>query len=150
MKMKILLSIVAVVLIAAGASGTYYYYNQFQKAKTELSSTGVVPQNEVNALLDKLGKLMELPTDEQPQVGTISDTDLEKVKGQAFFSKAVAGDRVLIYNKAMKAILFRETANKIIEVAPVTISSPEPSAKATPKAKVEESPVPSDVPVVTP
>lgn len=148
MKIKILISILVVLLIAGGAGGTYYYYSKYQETKKTLSNSGVLPQTEIDTLISKLGKLIELPTDEQPQIGTVSEADLPKVKDQAFFAKAVSGDRVFIYNKAMKAILFRESANKIIEVAPLTITPPastepasSPKAQKTPTPEQTASPI---------
>ena len=137
MKKGLIVTIMFLLILALGAGSTYYFYDKYQKAQYIIDNPQKVVQDDIKILTDKLGKLMELPSDEQPQVGVITDADLAQVKDQAFFSKAMSGDKVLIYNKAMKAILFRESANKIIEVAPVTIASPEPSAKTTPKPEVE-------------
>ena len=60
---------------------------------------------------------MELPTDETPTIATIADKD--KLKDQPFFSKAENGDKILAFNKAMLAILYRPSVNKIINVAPI-------------------------------
>jgi uncharacterized protein YneF (UPF0154 family) len=137
MKKGLIVTLLFLVVLAFGVGGTYYFYDKYQKAQYIIDNPQRVAQDDIKILTDQLGKLMELPSDEQPQVGVITQEDLEKVKDQAFFSKAMSGDKVLIYNKAMKAILFRESANKIIEVAPVTISSPEPSVKTTPKPEAE-------------
>ncbi len=41
-------------------------------------------------------------------------------KGQPFFANAQVGDKVLIYYKAKKAILYNPTDNKIVEVGPIS------------------------------
>lgn len=64
--------------------------------------------------------LMELP-DEEPTVATISD--LSKLQGQPFFFKAEEGDQVLFFAQAQKAVLYRPTANKIIEVAALELQN---------------------------
>jgi hypothetical protein len=89
-------------------------------------------QAEVDALVLKVGKLIALPTDESPTVATV--TDASKVKDQPFFKNAKNEDKVLIYQKTAKAILYRPSENRIIEVGAVNINnqpiqspSPEPS-----------------------
>jgi hypothetical protein len=74
----------------------------------------VLAANQVNDLLAKVGKLMDVP-DETPTVATVSD--VSKLSNQEFFKKAQNGDKVLIFPKAQKAILYRPATNKIVEVA---------------------------------
>lgn len=97
--------------------------------QNQLKSSGTNNQsnpNDVLAQADKqlveaVGKLMILPADEAPTIATV--TDLEKLKGQPFFANAAVGDKVLIYTKAQKAILYRPSEDKIIELAPLNIGS---------------------------
>lgn len=102
--------------IAAG-SATFYYYHKYQEAKRLVNNPSLATQTEVNALVTKIGKLIELPTDETPTVATVSDID--KLKDQPFFKNSINSDKVLIYIQNKKAILYRPALNKIIEVAPV-------------------------------
>lgn len=69
-------------------------------------------QVEAIALSEKVGKLMSLPTDEQPIIETV--TDLTLLKDKPFFVKAEIGDKVLIYEKAAMAILYRPSKNIMI------------------------------------
>jgi hypothetical protein len=83
-------------------------------------------QKEAEALVLAVGKLMVLP-DEQPVIATVADpTQLED---QPFFKNAAKGDKVLIYNAARKAILYRPDTNLIIDVAPLNVA---PSASSSP------------------
>lgn len=77
-------------------------------------------QEQNKSLIDKVGALIILPDDETPTIATVSD--LDKLKGQPFFAKAELGDKVLIYARAQKAILYRPSSNKIIELAPLSDS----------------------------
>lgn len=108
-----------------------------------LSKGAAAVQAETDALVAKVGKLISLPTDEKPTVATV--TDASKVKEQSFFQNAKNDDRVLIYQKAAKAILYRPSTNIIVEVGAVNINNqavktPEPSV--SPSASPKSSPVP--------
>lgn len=80
---------------------------------------------------EKVGKLLTLPTDEQPTVATVQDK--EKLKDQPFFKDAQNGDKLLIYTKAQKAIIYREEGNKLINVGPVTLDTQAPAANPAAK-----------------
>lgn len=73
---------------------------------------------EVRSLVSDVGDLMLLPEDETPTLATV--TDLHALEGQLFFKNAQEGDKVLMYLKAQKAILYRPSIGKIIEVGPIT------------------------------
>lgn len=114
-----------------GALGSaIYFYVQYQHTQDLLKNPSGNAQQEVNSLVSEVGSLMELPTNEQPQVATVSDVN--KLKEQQFFSHAKNGDKVLIYTKAQKAILYDPEKKKIIEVGPINLSSASPTAAPTP------------------
>jgi len=72
-------------------------------------------QKETKELTDRIGRFMELPTGEQPTLATVTDQD--KLKGQNFFAHAQNGDKLLVYPIARKAILYRPSIGKVIEVS---------------------------------
>jgi hypothetical protein len=115
--------IVLVVAFVVALGGAAYFLNQYQKSQGEIKKLKENPrsvaQEEVKALVKKVGNLIALPQGEDPTVATI--TDVEKLKDQPFFAKAENGDKVLIYTQAKRAILYRPSINKIIDVAPVNI-----------------------------
>lgn len=118
-----------VVVVFLGLLGTsVYFYLKYRKAVT---NPNVAMQDEVKDISEKIGKFMELPA-EIPTVATVSDK--EKLQGQAFFANAQNGDRVLIYSKSQKAILWRPTTNKVIEVASLGGRVENISAPATSEA----------------
>ena len=75
------------------------------------------PQQIVSDTITAVSKLVVLPADETPTVATI--TDLAPLAGQPFFAQAKVGDKVLIYAKAQKAILYDPSTDKVIEIAPI-------------------------------
>lgn len=118
-----LITVVAVVsLIGAG-----YFYFQYRQVQKELSSAKPAPDQatlqsqENKRLIEEIGKLIQLPEGEEPQIATV--TDIEKLKDQAFFQKAKNGDKVLIYTSAKKAILYDPDTKKIVDTAPLNIGS---------------------------
>jgi len=102
--------LILLVVVLSVATGILY-------RKTFISETA--KDSEAEYLVEKVGKLIILPTDEVPTIATVSN--LEALKGQAFFVGAKNGDKVLIYTKAQKAVLYDPILNKIVNVAPLNI-----------------------------
>lgn len=94
----------------------FYFYNQYQNIK---KNPNQVAKAETEALVAEVSKLIDLPKDETPTVATVLDKD--KLKDQPFFANAQNGDKILIYTKAKKAIIYRPKENKLINVGPIAI-----------------------------
>ena len=111
------LKILLVVLIAVGSTGAaFYFYSQYQTIK---KNPDLVYKGEDKKTIESISRYMELPQGEEPSIATI--LDITKLKDQKFFENAQNGDKIIIYNLARKAILWRPTTNKIIEVAPLVL-----------------------------
>lgn len=126
------LTVLFLITTIASSSLAVYYSYQTINLKTQLIAS-TQPQilganNETAQLLEEVGKLVTLPPNEQPTIATV--TDPEKLKDQAFFAQSRMGDKVLIYNQAKRAILYRPSEHKIIEIAPLEL--PTPSTSPTP------------------
>lgn len=120
-------AVILLIVSAVAVGGTVYVVRQKPEI-LGLASPTTDAQGEVPSLVSKIGKLIELPQ-EQPTVATV--TDVEKLRDQPFFANAQNGDKVLIFTNAKKAILYRPSANLIIDVAPVNIGqSATPSGQA--------------------
>lgn len=76
-------------------------------------------KDELPDVIDKVNKLIQLPIGEEPTLATVSD--MNKLRDQVFFTNAENGDKVLIYNKARKAYLYRPSQNRLIDVTTVSI-----------------------------
>ncbi|EKD80522.1 MAG: hypothetical protein ACD_40C00069G0001 [uncultured bacterium] len=123
MKIKIVVSLLAILLLGASFGSAYYFYDKYQKVQKTLDNPELMAQKEVESIVAKLGELIMLPEGEEPSVATVLDRD--KLADQPFFAQAENGDKVVIYTKAQKAILYRVEAHKIIEVAPISMTQPE-------------------------
>lgn len=107
---------VAAFLIAGGMAA--YFYSQLVELRKNPQETA---QKEAQQIIEKVARLIVLPEGETPTIATV--TDPERLKEQAFFSRSEKGDRVLIYTTAKKAILYRPSTDKIVEVAPLNIGT---------------------------
>lgn len=109
---------IALCLVALVAAGYFYYENL--KLKKEASGPAASGQEQqVADIIAKVSRLIVLPSGEEPTVATVSDP--EKLKDQPFFANAKVGDKVLIFTKAKKAILYDPQADKIVDVSPLNI-----------------------------
>ncbi len=116
---KILLFVMVLILLTASGVGYKLYQDKYS----------AVPKNEAQQLIETVGKIADLPA-EIPTIATV--TDKEKLKQYQFFQKAEIGDKVLLYNEAKKAYLYRPASGKLIEVGPIMLSdSAEASGSAT-------------------
>lgn len=131
--------LILVVVVLAGVSAFLFVQNRNAAAKIKaLSSPQNAAKAETDALTNKVGKLIELPSNETPTIATV--VDASKLKSQAFFANAQNGDKVLMYTTAKKAILYRPSSNIIVEVAPIDLG------KGTATATPEATPAPTATP----
>ncbi len=127
------------VLVAAVPS--VYFFTKYQAAQKRLTNPTQYAQEEVKAMVAEVGKLMQLPGDEVPTLATVNDK--EKLQNQPFFTFAENGDKVLIYTTAKKAILYRPSTHKIIDVAPITIGGSATESASVAGAATSVSPTPA-------
>lgn len=106
------------ILLLAGICGTGYFYRLYSKTKALLSDSSTANKAESEEIINKLKKLMLLPSDEQPSIATV--LDVEKLKDQPFFAKAENGDKVIVYTESQIAILYSPGKNLIVNVAPIS------------------------------
>lgn len=123
---KFIVIIAGAVLVLALAGAAGYFFWQYTNLKNNPNSAA---QEATQRLVGKVGQLYALPSDEQPTVAQVQDK--EKLKDQAFFSKAENGDYILIYTNAKLALLYREKENRLMNVGPITISD-QGTSDATP------------------
>lgn len=138
------------VLVLSLVFGFLVYRNVSLEQKiADLAKKTTDNSSEIPQLVKEVSALIKLPENETPSVATV--TDVDKVKEQPFFSQSQNGDKVLIYSQAKKAILYRPSEKRLVDVAPINIpdtssqnaqvvASPEVAGAAT---KVASTPVAS-------
>jgi hypothetical protein len=120
-------------IIALLIGGLVYFYQRYQMIKNNPS---IITKEEIKTVIEAISQFMELPTDEEPTIATV--TDIQKLKDQEFFKKAQNGDKLLLYTKARKAILYRPTVKKIIDFSALTFGE---QNQATSSPTVEQEPI---------
>lgn len=122
---KWLLALLVVLALVAGGGYFAYKYNEAQKDVDRLSNPQESAKEQTRLLLEKVRTHTQVPAGETPTVATVSDAS--KLKNQAFFAKAENGDKVLIFTQARRAILYRPSTDKIIEIAPINLGNTQSS-----------------------
>lgn len=119
---RYILFVLILLMVVISISAAINFYIKAQKLESEMQATTV---NETQKIVAEVGKLIVLPESEVPTVATISD--VEKLRDQPFFANAKNGDKVLIYTKAGKAILYDPIQKIIVEVAPLNTGTGSPT-----------------------
>ena len=113
------LYIVVLLILVVGCGWLFYNYNQAKQELVLLSSPEAqqeLNEQRANEVIEKVGRLMVLSTEEQPTVATIQDAEALS-QDQPFFRDAQNGDKVLLYRD--KAIIYNPTADMVVNVGPV-------------------------------
>ncbi len=116
---KVALLLIALLLVIWLAYGYITTKNQLEQAKNTPNASA--SESATQQLIDKVGQLVDLPASETPTIATVNDAS--KLKNQSFFASSRNGDKVLIYSKAGKAVLYRPSTNRVIEYSTVNLAS---------------------------
>lgn len=105
---KLFLIVGVAILVIGLLSSSIYFYYQYSSLKEEGG------KEEIALYLKQLEKMVVLPKGEEPTLATV--TDKEKLSGQSFFANAQNGDKMLVFSKSNRAILYRPKEGKIVEM----------------------------------
>ncbi len=75
--------------------------------------------NDVRIVAERVGRHYTLPRDETPALATVTDKQSLQTK---FLQQANNGDKILIYQKAKRVIIYRPDTDRIIDVGPVSVA----------------------------
>lgn len=130
----VILVILIVVLVV-----TLYSYRKVSKRLAYISTVAgqqEVIKKEVQDLVNKVEKLILLPSNETPTVATITDAE-NLSKTQPFYKGSHNGDKVLIYFQAQKAYIYDPAKNLLVNVGPVYIENKTMRTSTTATANTE-------------
>lgn len=116
----------AFVLIVFVAIGAAFFVGQYtaQKAPQENISvtqpeiTELEQNTQADIFLEKVDKLIMLPSGEAPSVAVIEDAASAK-SAQPFLEDAQNGDVLIVYSQNQFALLYRPGDDKLVAVGPV-------------------------------
>ena len=132
LKAKYLVLFLAVATGVAGATIAIYAYNKVGIENSLnipiIEDSERMTAKDIENLVEKMSQVAVLPEDETPTVLTISD--LTKLHSNPFFKDAKLKDKILIFKKAGRIILYDPLGHKIVNMGPYS----EPEQEATPAA----------------
>lgn len=79
-------------------------------------------QSDVQKVKELLGRHYVLPSDEEPALLTVVDSN--SLSSSYLKQHAKNGDRVLVYQKHQRVIIYRPSIDRIVDVGPVVLEAP--------------------------
>jgi hypothetical protein len=113
--------VIVVLLVAVGT--LFIKYNDLKKTPDTTATTTS------NRIIEKVSKIYVVPTNEQPTVALVQDKT--KLNDQPFFKSAENGDYILVYSTSKLAMVYREQANKLVNVGPINITDDKTPSAST-------------------
>lgn len=118
--------------IVAMIVGLGWFANEYMNTKNQikqLTDPKTSGQTEIQIITGVVSRVIDLPKDEEPTLATVND--VSKLQGQSFFKNAQNGDKVLIYSKSGRALLYRPVQNRVIEFTSISLGSSNTSNSQT-------------------
>lgn len=134
------IAILALIVLSLGV----YAYSKYTSTDAYKAKNA---EKETVALVKDVGELMVLPADENPAIFVVQDPSV-LISQQLFFKGAEKGDKLMVYPKAGKAILYSTSKNMIINVGPVTFDQNTATAQSvTTAGGLQNTPTTGTTPV---
>lgn len=110
----------AVIILALATAG--YFYKQYQDVKTN-PSQAISEKNsaETDQVLASLKAVLFIEEKDKPTVARVESPETLKKNNETFYKNIQKGDYIVLYPS--RAIIFRQSTNQIINIAPIVKSS---------------------------
>lgn len=121
----------------AGFGWSFYSYQSVKKEVAVLKDPQLaskLSEQQTKALLEKISKLILLPSDPNPVVAVINDVE-SLAADQDFYKDAHNGDKVVIFQSDSKAIIYDENANRLVNVGPIYFNDAQGNSQAAPNSE---------------
>jgi Flp pilus assembly protein CpaB len=125
-KQNLIYAVVVVLVVVAG----YFGWTKYQANQNSPEAQVAQAQEQKNTLIAKVKALTVLP-EEEPILFTVNDANLLRSQ-QAFFKDAQNGDVLMVFQKDSKALIYRESENKIVNAGPISFQQPAQGKAPTP------------------
>lgn len=109
---SLLIKLILTILLTLALAGVIALY---------LNREDTIDVSNVEQVKIAINKHYSLPTDEQPALATV--TDITKLSS-SFKKSTKNGDKILIYQNNRKAIVYRPSIDRVVDVQPVNIDAP--------------------------
>ncbi len=108
--------VMIVLVLALGA--VFYFWNEAQEAR-DATPEAVAARNQEESvrIIASLNTILLTESDEQPTVARIEDPTILQQANEDFYKNAQAGDYLVLFPN--RAIIFRESEGRVINVAPI-------------------------------
>jgi hypothetical protein len=114
--------IIVLIVLAAGIGGVLYYKNRAEKVESDPTSAQKEKnQAETDRVLGSLKLILTIDETEAPTVARVEDPAKLQSSNAEFYKNVQTGDYLVIFPK--RAIIFRESTNQIINIAPIINTS---------------------------
>lgn len=130
-KTVLIVVLVALFVLAVGSSA--YFYKQYRNVKNDPASA-IKQKNsqETERVLAEVKGVILIESTEAPTIARVEDPDALKKNNEVFYKNVQKGDYLVLYKD--RAIIYRESNNQIINVAPI-INTAELQAKQAEQSK---------------
>lgn len=121
-KAKLVTRVLLTVLLLASVAAAVYFYRQYQDVKNDPKSA-ITENNqaETDSVMTGLRKRLLITESDAPTVARVEDPEKLKTSNAEFYKDIQKGDYLIIFPK--RAIIYRQSADQIINVAPIINTS---------------------------
>ncbi len=125
---KVLLVLIIMVITVAT-----FYFKPEERVDAPAAATSTLDgqlgsaTEESQNILASLSEIYEVPVDDEPVMYTIDDA-AALIAQQAFFTGSQNGDTLFIFPKSMKAVIYSQQRNKVINAGPLSYQGDESAA----------------------
>jgi len=131
--LKTILRLLVVLLLLGFSAWSFWQYRETKRqldTLTDALDSAEQAQQARQELIARVGRLMVLPEGEDPLIFDIENA-------AAFFRNAVNGDKVLIYPRAGRSIIYSPSRNIIVNVGTLLVQNLEETATESTEAVAE-------------
>lgn len=119
---KLLPWLLLILVLVAGLAGTMYYKDRAEKVESDPASVQQEKnQAETDRVLGSLKKTILIGETDAPTVARVEDPEKLKSSNPDFYKDIQTGDYLIIFPK--RAIVYRESNDQIINIAPIINTS---------------------------